>query len=366
VIFGGLSAEKEVSLATGRYVYSLIDQQKFSSIPLYLSKDRKIYKLPDKLVIQNKTEDIETRLDEAEEISFEKLKERVDVMFIALLGKYGEDGVIQGLLELLKIPYTGSGILASSLLMQKRTTKQILRNNGIKVADDVVIEKYNWEANQKKILLQITNTLSLPVVVKPSREGSSVGVTYAETKSQLIDSINEALKWDTEIIVEKYIEGKEFMCVVLGNDKPIALNPTQVEFDGKIFTYKDKYMPGKAKYYTPPKDTSPQVVQKIKDIAVQAYKEFGIKGYGRVDGFIVGEDIYVTELHTGTIMVSSSYVFQQASRTKIGTNGLKLKTFSNKGGKGSKINTGFSPRDLISTIIYFAMDAHSTKIGTLQ
>ena len=127
VIFGGMSAENEVSLATGRYVYSLLDPQKFQGIPFYLDKNGVLWQVPDKLVIQNTIADVESRLEkEAQKIHFEDLKGKVDLVFNALLGKYGEDGCIQGVLELSRIPYTGSGILASALGMDKKTHKKML------------------------------------------------------------------------------------------------------------------------------------------------------------------------------------------------------------------------------------------------
>lgn len=360
VIFGGLSSEKEVSLATGRYVYSLVDNNRFVGIPLYLAQNSKIYKLPDKLVIQNKTEDIEKRLNEAEEVRYEDLKQLVDVIFISLLGKYGEDGVIQGLLELLKIPYTGSGILTSSISMQKTVTKKILKSIGINVPNDIILNIDEYK-DIENIHSQITASLNYPVIVKPSREGSSVGVSFVKDKESLKISLDEAFKWDNEIIIEEYIKGIEYMCVVLGNENPVSMIPTEVTFESEIFTYEGKYMPGKACYHTPPRNVSSDVIENLRQIALDAYKYLGIKGYGRVDGFIVGDKIYVNELHTGTIMIPSSYVFQQASRADFSISKFGKGKANIKG----KNQTGLSPRTLVTTIIDLAIDSHYNKKGTL-
>ncbi|MBN2100557.1 D-alanine--D-alanine ligase [Candidatus Dojkabacteria bacterium] len=367
VIFGGLSAEKEISLATGRYVYSLVDRSQFDAIPLYMASDARVYRIPDKLVIQNKTEDVESRLGEAEEIKYEKLNEIVDVMFIALLGKYGEDGAIQGLLELLKIPYTGSGILPSAVCMHKRVTKQILSRIGVTVPKDVCFYSNDWEDEKKnnEIVKNIESNLNYPVVVKPTREGSSVGVSFAKDRNSLEKAVEEAFKWDKEILAEEFVDGVEFMCVVLGNKNPSAMTPTEVEFEGEIHTYESKYMPGKAQYHTPPR-VSDEMVEKVKETAVRVYETLGIKGYGRVDGFVVDNEVYVSEPHTGTIMVPSSYVFQQASRSELkfgGTKGIGGKSSAIKGGK---VKAGISPRGLITMIINLAVDEHSKKKGTLQ
>lgn len=368
VIFGGLSAEKEISLATGRYIYSLVDRQKYEAVPLYMSSDARIFKIPDKLVIQNKTEDVESRLADAEEIKYEDLPKLVDVMFIALLGKYGEDGVIQGLLELLKIPYTGSGILASAVAMDKRVTKRLLQGTGVLVPKDVVIYRSEWDKDKADLVESIKEQVGYPVVVKPTREGSSVGVSCVKDEKGLDAAVEEAFKWDNEILVEEFIDGVEFMCVVLGNRNPIAMMPSEVEFEGDIHTYESKYMPGKAQYHTPPR-ISEEMIEKVREVAVNVYKMIGIKGYGRVDGFVVDDKVYVSEPHTGTIMVPSSYVFQQASRSelKIGKmKGLVGKASSLKGLKGGKVKSGVSPRGLITMIVDLAIDEHAKKKGTLQ
>ena len=374
VLFGGLSGEKEISLATGRYITSLVDTSKFEPIPLYMSYSGKIYKLPMKLVLMNKTEDIEAHLDEAEFIGFDGLAKTVDIVFNALLGKYGEDGAITGVFELLNIPYTGSGVLTSAILMNKEVTKAMLKGRpDIKLAKDMVIELTKWNNDKENIIEKLEELLGYPMIVKPTREGSSLGVSYVENRDELIHAIEEAFKLDSEILVEEYIKGIEFMCVVLGNDNPVAMLPTEAEYPGKIFTYDEKYLPGQARYYTPPRGVSKEVIEKLRNIAIDLYKYFGLKGYGRVDGFIVGEDIYITELHTGTIMVPSSYVFQQSALSDVDTGKIKgmsdtnsIKGMQTKGNSLKVGKTGLSPRELVTTIIYLALDAHKDKKGPLN
>jgi len=352
VIFGGMSAEKEVSLATGRYVYSLLDPAKFEGIPFFMDGKGEIWQIPDKLVILNTTADIEAQLRRgAERIRFEDLKERIDLMFIALLGKYGEDGCIQGILELLGIPYTGSGVLASAVGMNKRVHKELFRSEGILVTRDLVVRRADWENNRSRIKDQTSKIIGFPCVVKPTREGSSIGVSTAKNKKGLERSIKEAFRWDKEILVEEYLKGQEFMCVVLGNEDPKAMLPSEVEFTGDIHTYESKYMPGKAKYHTPIRG-SKENIKHIQELVVRVYQLTHCKGYGRVDGFLVGDKVYVSEPHTGTIMVPSSYVFQQAARHKAPLKG---------GGK-----VPLSPRALVTKIIALALEVHEGKKGPLQ
>lgn len=345
VLFGGKSSEKEISLATGRYIYQLVDQSLFVPLPIFMDGKGGIWEIPDKLVIQNTTSDVERRLaKEAKKLQWEDLPKKVEVIFNALLGKYGEDGCVQGILELLNLPYTGSGILASALAMDKKVMRELLLYKGYKVPKGMVITK----SEDKK---QITEKIGFPCVVKPTREGSSVGVVVSHSEKELEQAIEKSLFFDREVLIEEYIKGKEFMCVVWGNEQPQAMLPTEVVFTGEIHTYESKYMPGKAQYFTPIR-VEKKIISEIQRQAVEIYKLLGILGYGRIDGFVKGEEIYIGEAHTGTIMVPSSYVFHEVSRTKV-----ELK------GKSSVVP--MTPRLWVTKIIEMAQEAHQKKKGLL-
>ncbi len=358
VLFGGKSAEKEVSLATGRYVLNLLDSSKYEGIPLYMSYSGLLWHLPPKLVLQNTTKDVEEKLEaSAKHIRFEDLSSVIDFAFIALLGKYGEDGAIQGVLEMVKVPYSGSGILASAVCMHKGVHKRFLKANGITVAEDITVYRTDYGKSQKveSIVKEINERFGFPVIVKPVAEGSSIGVSCVRSAKGLDAALREALKWDDEVLIEEFIVGQEFMCVVVGADEPVAMQPSEVEFSGDFFTYENKYMPGQAVYHTPIR--APQEkIKEIQDIGVKVYKMLNIQGYGRVDGFLKNkETVYISEPHTGTIMVPSSYVFQQAS--------LQDMLLKGKGGLKSKGGAKFNPRTFISTIIDLGMAAHEEKVG---
>lgn len=351
-MFGGKSSEKEISLATGRYIYQLVDQSLFEPLPIYMDKSGGIWQLPDKLVIQNTTADVERRLaSDAKKLEWENLKEKTDVIFNALLGKYGEDGCIQGVLELLNIPYSGSGILACALAMDKKVMRELLQFHDYKVPKGLVITEKEWKTQKTVNSKQITDNIGYPCVVKPTREGSSVGVVVSHVEKELNKALEQAFYFDSEVLIEEYIEGKEFMCVVWGNQNPQAMLPTEVQFKGEIHTYESKYMPGGAQYYTPARVSS-NVLEKIQNQAREISNLLGIKGYGRVDGFAKGEEVYIGEAHTGTIMVPSSYVFHEVSRTKV-----ELK------GKGGLVP--MTPRLWVTKIIEMAKDAHKNKKGLL-
>ncbi|MBI3385336.1 D-alanine--D-alanine ligase [Candidatus Gottesmanbacteria bacterium] len=356
VLFGGKSSEKEISLATGRYIYQLLDQSQFQGLPLFIDQKGQLWQVPDKLVIQNTTKDIEARLGkEATKLPWEDLKGKVEVVFNSLLGKYGEDGCIQGLLEILGVPYTGSGILASAVSMDKKVTRELLKYKGFLVPKGFVVSDPVWRSKVKsqksKIQVKIQNEIGYPCVIKPTREGSSVGVVVSHKEEELKKVMEQALYFDREVLVEEYIKGKEFMCVVWGNDKPQAMLPTEVEFEGEIHTYESKYMPGGSQYFTPIR-IAKKLIAEIQKQAVEIYSLLGMKGYGRIDGFARGETIYISEIHTGTIMVPSSYVFHEVSRTKV-----ELK------GKSSLIP--MTPKMWVVKIVEMAIEAHKNKKGLL-
>ncbi len=357
VLFGGESSEKEISLATGRYIYQLLDQSHFQGLPLFVDHLGQLWQLPDKLVIQNTTKDVEVRLEkEATKLRWEDLKEKVDVVFISLLGKYGEDGCIQGVLEILGIPYTGSGILASAMAMDKKVTRELLQYSGYQVPKGMVLSESEWnnskvKSQNSKLKLKIQNEIKFPCVVKPTREGSSVGVVVSHIKEELEQAVNQALYFDREVLVEEYIKGKDFMCVVWGNDKQEAMLPTEVEFEDEIHTYESKYMPGGSQYFTPIR-ISEKLIGEIQKQATKIYGLLEMKGYGRIDGFVNDETIYISEIHTGTIMVPSSYVFHEVSRTKV-----ELK------GKSSAIP--MTPKMWVVKIVEMGIEAHKNKKGLL-
>lgn len=357
VIFGGVSSEKEVSLATGRYIFSLLDPQIHQGVAIYMDQQGDIWQIPGKLILQNSTRDIEEKLAETEgveKLEWEELSEKVDLMFIALLGKVGEDGTIQGILELLDIPFTGSGILASAVGMNKKVHKTVISRAGYQVAKDLVVRKHLWDTEEyrDKIHQQIKDQLQWPVIIKPVAEGSSIGVTKANDRQSLDQALQEAFRWDPEALIEEFIYGREFMCVAWGNRHPQAMLPTEVVFEGDIYSYEGKYMPGKTKTVTPApfkKDT----LRRIQETAVDIYQLINVQGYGRVDGWVVESDeaddqIVIGEPHTGTIMVPSSYVFQQAAKFNL--------SIENK-----KVSSGLNPRKFISRIIQLAFEAHQEK-----
>jgi D-alanine-D-alanine ligase len=344
VILGGMSSEREVSLNSGRNVFDHLDREAYDSLAVFMDGEGRLWIIPWQLISQNTTTDIAERLEkEARRISYEGLKEEIDFAFISLHGKYGEDGCLQGLLELLGIPYTGPGVLASALGMDKHIQQRILQAAGIGVPDSILVREASWRNDRKGVVNTLLNHFKYPFFTKPPREGSSIGVTLVRDEESLSRGIEEALKWDRAVLVEEFLEGTEFSSIIMEEDgEPQALELTEITPQSEYFTYDDKYMPGRCRKFTPPKNIAPDIVEKIKQEAVRAFKALGFRSYGRIDGFYLKEGrILITDPNSASGMAPSSFFFEQAACA------------------------GMLPSMIISRLIENALVIHSKKTGPL-
>lgn len=345
IIFGGMSSEKEVSLNSGRNVYDNIDREKYEGIPIFMDDTARLWILPWQLISQNTTTDILEQLDrKARRISYEGLRDEIDFAFISLHGKYGDDGCIQGLLEILCIPYTGPGVLASALGMDKHIQQKILKFYGIGVPESTIIQEKEWKEDRVGVEKKLTERFGLPFVTKPTREGSSIGVTIVNDSSSLERGMAEAFKWDTIALVEEYLDGIEFSCIVLEEDEtPLPLALTEIYPQSEFYTYDDKYMPGRCRKFTPPKNIPADVAEQIKEKAVQAFNALGFKSYGRIDGFVLKDGrVLITDPNSSSGMAPSSFFFEQAACA------------------------GMLPSMIISSLIQISLKIHREKKGALQ
>jgi D-alanine-D-alanine ligase len=342
VLFGGKSSEREVSLSSGRQVYSSLDRSRFQGVALFMGPDSRIWALPEKLVIQNTTEDIINRLErEAELLPYETLPERVDVVFIALHGKYGDDGCIQGVLELLGIPYTGSGVLPCALSMDKSAAHRVLAAAGLEVAREIVVAEHEWQQDRAGVTEQIVQQLGLPCVVLPTREGSSVGVSIVQNAADLSAAMELAYTYDNAALVEEYLKGREFSVIIIGNEDAEALVPTEIITHNPYMTYDDKYMPGRSQKITPAQVPA-EVLERIREHAVRAHKALRFRGYSRIDGFLLEDGrILITDPNSTSGMAPSSFMFHQAAEM------------------------GWTPPMIVGRILDLAMQAHEGKRGPL-
>jgi len=287
VLMGGKSPEHEVSVISGTEVVKNLNSKKYEVMPVVISKDGLTWKLTDKSSLLGLEDTFKLR-GTFKEIVLAKSKDisgvnsindqKADIVFIAMHGPFGEDGTIQGMLDLTGIAYTGSGVLASALGMDKEMFKKVMRMEGIRVPRD---------------------TKSFPSFVKPNNQGSSVGASIARNAKELDKSLRLARKYNKSVLVEEYLKGPELTCSLLGNDNPIALPVIEiVPLKGRFFDYESKYTESGSEEIIPAR-ISKALTKKVQKIAIKAYKTIGCRGFGRVD-FILkdGKEPVVLEINT--------------------------------------------------------------------
>ena len=314
VVFGGQSTEHDVSIVSGSSVLKNLDKNKYDIYPIYISKNGTWYHYA-KPINEIEIFEIGQEPKELEKIDneFEILKNQ-DIIFPVLHGLYGEDGTIQGLLELLKIPYVGCKVLASSICMDKIYTKMIFEKAHIKQAKSITINACESNGNQyiyideelnhtkkniEEICDLVKNKLEYPVFIKPSNSGSSVGVSKANNSKELVDAIKEAKKFDKEILIEQGINGKEVECAVLGTNEVKASCVGQILSADEFYDFDSKYINAESKVIIPA-DISEETSEKIRETAIKAFKAVKGTGLARVDFFVEKEteEIYINEINT--------------------------------------------------------------------
>ena len=299
VLFGGQSTEHEVSRVSATSVLKNIDITKYDIYPIGITKDGLWFEYTGKL---DNIESGEWEKDEffkvpqGQKLLFNK---EVDVVFPVLHGLFGEDGTIQGMCKLLNVPCVGPGVMSSAICMDKIYTKYLLENFNIKQADYVVINAHEYAKNKDLLLEKIEKKLGYALFIKPSNSGSSVGITKAHNKEELILGLEEALKYDRKILVEKAINAREIEVAVLGNDYPEASIPGEVIPAKEFYDYEAKYKSEASKLLIPAA-LSAAKLQTIREQAIKIYTILDCAGMARVD-FLVDkdtEDVYLNEVNT--------------------------------------------------------------------
>lgn len=301
VIRGGRSAEREISLKTGKAILDALNRQGYHTIDIDPAKDlhKRLY------------------------------QEEIDIAFIALHGRFGEDGTIQGLLELEGIPYTGSGVLASALAMDKIMSKRIFNNLDIDTPKFAVLKANEIEDKLEEIEQDLIDDLGLPIVVKPALEGSSLGLSIVKSQDGLIEAIKEALKYDRELLVEEFIPGKEITIGLLGNESPQVLPIIEIRPKEGVYDFKSKYTKGMTDFIIPA-ELEDKVYRNAESLALKAYQALKCRGMGRVDLRVnsVGE-AYVLEVNTIPGMTETSLLPQAAEVVGIDFDQLVVKILEN-------------------------------------
>jgi len=296
VLCGGVSPEHEVSLATGRTVASALDRATYDVQTVTIARD-------------------------GHSMAWLESVRAANIVFIALHGAGGEDGTIQGLLETMRIPYTGSGVLASALAMDKARSGQLLAANGLHVPRFSAIERsvpFSFSHENEKGFRAAADAVGFPCVVKPSNCGSSVGVSIVRLVSELDAAGERAFAHSDIALVQEYIAGREVTCAVLDDGEPVALPPTEiVPKSATFFDYDAKYTPGASEEITPPRLPS-EVIAEIQRTAVRAHGILDCSGVSRTD-MIIADDGRLFVLETNTIpgMTETSLLPQAAAAAGI-------------------------------------------------
>ncbi len=308
VIFGGMSTENEVSIISGTSVIKNINKEKYEIFPIYIDKKGTWHKYPENQNLMNIKENI-SKFIKIENVT-EYIK-KFDVVFPVLHGLYGEDGTIQGMLELLKIPYVGCNVLASSVGMDKAYTKVIFEKANLKQADYIYIRKNDNKyifvekdfseeiLNIEDIVEKIVKNITFPMFVKPSNSGSSVGVRKVVSKEELKNAIEYASSFDKKIIIEQGIKGKEVECAVLGNEIVKSSCVGEIIPAEEFYSYDAKYNNSDSKTLIPA-NISEEISEKIQYLAIKAFKAINGAGLARVDFFVedATQEVYINEINT--------------------------------------------------------------------
>ena len=308
VIFGGMSTENEVSVVSAGSILGNIDRKKFEVFPIYIDKQGKWNIFIEDGIKRELGAEVENII-EIENI--EEYLQKLDVVFPVLHGLYGEDGTIQGLFELLKIPYVGCRVLASSVGMDKVYTKIVFEKAGLNQTPYEYVRKYkdtyiyidkNFNEkilDLKEIAKKITENLEFPMFVKPSNSGSSVGVKKAENEKELIENIEYASKFDNKILIEQGINGREIECAVLGNEEVIASCVGEIKSADEFYSYDAKYKNEESKTEIPA-EIPEEISEEIRKQAIKAFKAIDGKGLSRVDFFVENKTnkIIINEINT--------------------------------------------------------------------
>ena len=325
VVFGGRSGEHEVSLASAASVIAALEASGHRVVPIGITRDGRwlvgdnpLRALAEQARRALPSDDadgaVKKALADRAEAQDEgatralgrtepagglpaELCQGLDVVVIMLHGPYGEDGTIQGVFELADVPYVGAGVMASALGMDKVAMKAMFRAHGLPIVDHEVVLRKDWRARRDDVLARVAGTIGFPCFVKPSNLGSSVGISKVRFRDELPAALDEAARHDRKIVVERAVQAREIEVSVLGNDEPTASLPGEIVHGAEWYDYATKYVEGQAQVVVPAVLT-PQTTERIRALAVAAYRAVDCAGMARVDFFLEGDRVLVNEINT--------------------------------------------------------------------
>jgi D-alanine-D-alanine ligase len=293
VVFGGQSGEHDVSLRSAQTVINALDSARYAVRQVGITREGGWIASGDPMAALTASSPLFQLGDGnglAREIHAEPglpvlARESVDVVFPVLHGPMGEDGTIQGMLELAGIPYVGSGVLGSAVAMDKAMAKLVLSQAGVPQAKWALVNRSEWVAGQDSVVSSIVSNLGLPCFVKPANMGSSVGVTKAHDEAELRQAIDFAHEYDRRVVIEEAINARELEISVLGNDEPIASVAGEIVPCNEFYDYNAKYVDDDSELILPA-DLSPDKLAEMQEIAIRAFRALDLAGMARVDFFL--------------------------------------------------------------------------------
>lgn len=311
ILFGGISPEHEVSLRSAESVLNNIDHEKYNVFPVGITKDGdwilfggKDYSMLPAGTWQTCEDNRRAAISPVHGqglLSFENdcvVRERIDVVFPVLHGAGGEDGAIQGLLEIAGIPYVGPGVSSSAACMDKCMTKLIADQTDVVQAKWLLVTKSGYSRNSDAVAQQVEDTFEYPVFVKPAGTGSSVGVSKARDREGLLRALETALQFDCKVLVEEFIDGQEVECAILGNETPMASICGEIDSGADFYDYDAKYISDCSSLYIPAR-IEEAVQEQVRNTAVRIYEALGCRGLSRVDFFVKADgSVVFNEINT--------------------------------------------------------------------
>jgi D-alanine-D-alanine ligase len=341
IFAGGRSAEHEVSVASAESVLRAIDRDRFEPYVVYIDREGR-WRLPSgpapRLEARESLAGLLGALTPAEEVvklrsgedqrlpatlgdadgalaarsAVRSLGDVIDVAFLVVHGPYGEDGTLQGFLELAGIPYVGAGVLASAVAMDKVVFKDLMRGHGLPVVDYVWFRHGAWKREPEHVVRRVAEALGDRSVVKPARLGSSVGMSIVHDLDELPAALEEAFRHDSKAIVEQYVAGaRELECGVLGNDDPIVFEPGEVRSSHEYYDYESKYVEGLA-VVEPRATLDPDLATRLKELSLAAYRAVDAAGLARIDFLVAADQVYLSEMNTLPGFTATSMYPKQA------------------------------------------------------
>ncbi|KAA6168639.1 D-alanine--D-alanine ligase [Pseudomonas marginalis] len=352
IIFGGRSAEHEVSLQSARNIVDALDRTRFEPVLIGIDKaghwhlnDTSNFLLnqenPALIALNQSNRELAVVPGKASqqlvETSGQSLLEHVDVIFPIVHGTLGEDGCLQGLLRMADLPFVGSDVLGSAVCMDKDISKRLLRDAGIAVAPFITLNRGNAA---RTTFDQARQKLGLPLFVKPANQGSSVGVSKVADETEYLAAIELALGFDEKVLVESAVKGREIECAVLGNERPIASGCGEIVVRDGFYSYDSKYIDDQAAQVLVPADIRVEDSERIRALAVEAFEVLGCAGLARVDVFLCeGGEVLINEVNSlpGFTRISMYPKLWQAA--------------------------GMSYSELVSRLIELALERHGLRKG---